>query len=401
MTTYITRTLAKAEKAKKSKSKDAQTSLEKALNYLKTRHEEIDEPFALASFALAAFDAGDVTTGQKIVEKLQTMALVENGGVYWNLETNTPFYGWGLPGRIETTALVVQALQRDAETRGSRNAETRRQGEAEKKSESDQNITASPRRPISASQDLIAKGTIYLLKNKDRYGVWYSTQTTINVLDAFLAILADEKTDASANRTAEVFVNGQKVQDVQLPPSNQLAFPLSVDLPVAALENKVEVKIGGNASAVMAQIVSNHYISWADSLADGRNINQSRQLRLDYNCDKSTAKPLEEINCHVEAERIGFRGYGMLLAEIGIPPGADVSRESLEKAKENNWNFSRYDILPDKIIVYLWSQAGGTKFDFKFKPRYGINANSAPSIVYDYYNPEAKATVAPLRFTVK
>ena len=48
----------------------------------------------------------------------------------------------------------------------------------------------------------------------------------------------------------------------------------------------------------------------------------------------------------------------------------------------------------------MWSKAGGTDFDFKFKPRYGIDAQTPASIVYDYYNPEAKAMVPPLKFNV-
>jgi CD109 antigen len=103
----------------------------------------------------------------------------------------------------------------------------------------------------------------------------------------------------------------------------------------------------------------------------------------------------------VEAERIGFQGYGMLLAEIGIPPGADVSRESLEKAFDGDWSLSRYDILPDRIVVYMWSKAGGSKFNFSFKPRYGINAQTPASIVYDYYNEESRGVVSPLRFVVQ
>jgi len=151
----------------------------------------------------------------------------------------------------------------------------------------------------------------------------------------------------------------------------------------------------------MAQIVGTHYLAWQDYQANGRTENQSRALRLEYDCDKKTAKPTEEISCTVETERIGFKGYGMLLAEIGLPPGADVDRASLEKAKAENRNLSRYDVLPDRIVVYLWAQAGGTKFNFKFKPRYGINAQTAPSIVYDYYNAEAQATLPPLRFSVR
>jgi hypothetical protein len=110
---------------------------------------------------------------------------------------------------------------------------------------------------------------------------------------------------------------------------------------------------------------------------------------------------MQEINCSVETERVGFRGYGMLLAEIGIPPGADVSRESLENALESDWSLSRYDILPDRIVLYMWSKAGGTRFNFKFRPRYGINAQTPASIVYDYYNEEAKATIAPIMFQIK
>ncbi len=370
MTTYAARTLAMIEKSAKEKDKESQAALQRGLEYLKTRNAEIDEPYALALYGLALLDAGNASDAKQIAAKLELMAITESAGAYWNLETNTPFYGWGTAGRIETTALVVQLLTKIAD----RNSKT---------------------------EDLISKGTQFLLKNKDRYGVWYSTQTTINVLDAFLAAIGNGTNGTSENRAAEVFINGQKFKDVTLPPENQLAFPLNLDLPIGANANHVEIKINGNKSATMAQIVGTHYVGWQNYEADGRTENQSRALRLVYDCDKKMAKPAEEITCVVEAERVGFRGYGMLLAEIGLPPGADVDRASLEKAKAENWNFSRYDVLPDRIIVYLWAQAGGAKFNFKFKPRYGINAQTAPSVVYDYYNPEAQATIAPLKFSVK
>ena len=40
------------------------------------------------------------------------LSLLKKENTYWTLETNTPFYGWGLAGRVETTALVVQALKK-------------------------------------------------------------------------------------------------------------------------------------------------------------------------------------------------------------------------------------------------------------------------------------------------
>ena len=164
--------------------------------------------------------------------------------------------------------------------------------------------------------------------------------------------------------------------------------------------NSVELRSSSDAP-LMAQIVASHYIDWKDADITGKTANQSRALKLDYKCDKTTAAIMEEVTCNVVAERVGFRGYGMLLAEIGTPPGADVSRESLEKAIGSDWSISRYDILPDRIVIYMWSKAGGTNISFKFKPRYGINAQTPASIVYDYYNPEAQAVAAPIRFVVK
>jgi hypothetical protein len=57
--------------------------------------------------------------------------------------------------------------------------------------------------------------------------------------------------------------------------------------------------------------------------------------------------------------------------------------------------------LPDRVVFYLWPYDGGVKFDFKFRPRFGLSAKTAPSVVYDYYNPESRAVVAPVKFTVK
>jgi len=51
------------------------------------------------------------------------LAHKEGTATYWNLEANTsPFYGWGNTGRLETTALALEALaklkekQPDADT---------------------------------------------------------------------------------------------------------------------------------------------------------------------------------------------------------------------------------------------------------------------------------------------
>jgi len=357
--------------------------LKSALDYLATRVEEIDEPYLIASYALAALEVNDAARAQRAIAKLRALAHEENGASYWSLETNTPFYGWGLAGRVETTALAVQALAR---------------------------ANAGGASALPATEQLVRSGLLFLLREKDRYGVWYSTQATINVLDALLVLLARDVDAARATGTpptAEIMVNGRSVKSVELPAPNRLVAPLTIDLSqfMPAGTNRVEIKRARGSSPASVQAVATYYLPWRESVATQNanwRANGSSGLRLVTRFDKTESGISDQISCHVEAERIGFSGYGMMLAEIGLPPGAEVDRASLDTAmKGSDWGISQYDILPDRVIVYLWPRAGGTKFDFRFRPRFGLNAQTAASIVYDYYNPEARAIVAPTRFVVK
>jgi hypothetical protein len=386
-TAYIARVLAAEQKRLATPDKKLSESLQRAMKFVAERAEEIDEPYLIASFALAAFEAGQTESATKAVAKLRQLARDEAGTAYWNLETNTPFYGWGLAGRVETTALAVKALQVER-AKG-------KQGEG-----------AKGRVGEAARDELVDRGLLFLIRNKDRYGVWYSTQATINVLDTMVSLYEAERIKTSAGGQAEVFVNGNRVGSVAVPSSHKLGNPLTLDVSSAlnASDNRIEIRRSGDVTLATAQIVETHYAAWKTGAGETREEakGKSSALRLAVGYDKPQAKIGEEITCTVKAERIGHSGYGMLLGEIGLPPGADVDRASLESAmKTSGWELNQYDVLPDRVVVYLWPRAGGTSFSFKFKLRYGLRAQSAPSALYDYYNPEARVVVAPTRFIAK
>jgi hypothetical protein len=248
---------------------------------------------------------------------------------------------------------------------------------------------------------------LFLLGTKDRYGVWLSTQATINVLETLISLNKGEIAKSGATGGAEIIVNGKRVSSVAMPPGAQLSNPITVDLSssLSRGNNRVEIRRSGDATRASAQVVETHYEMWKPGAAERREnikLRNSSALRLSVNYDKAEAKVGEEIVCKVSAERVGHYGYGMMLAEIGLPPGADVDRESLERAaQDSDWSLNHYDVLPDRVIIYLWPQAGGAKFSFKFKTRYGVKAQTAPSALYDYYNPEAQVVIAPSRFVVK
>jgi hypothetical protein len=397
------------------------TPLERALRYLASRVSEIDEPYLIASYALASSDAGDDAAVALAAKRLVALAHEEGADTYWALETNTPFYGWGLAGRVETTALALKALNRYC---GMRNADCEL-----KKDESSAAVSPSSTNPKSAFRipQLIERGLLFLLRSKDRYGVWYSTQATVNVHDA-LASLVTTSGGGATGGVAEIFVNGRRAGALDMPPATQLTGPILFDLSpfVSAGVNRVEVRRPSPAPLAQAQTVTTFYVPWTrqptftidgttsqgvETAKNGetwKNAQASAKsgdassLRLSVSYDRPSAAINQEVTCSVEAERVGHKGYGMMLAEVGLPPGADVDRESLDQTmKESGWSINSYDVLPDRLVLYLWPASGGARFQFKFRPRYGLDALTAPSTLYDYYNPEAHAVVPPTRFVVR
>jgi len=465
LTSYVARILAMQQPAASSSTEDQNktqtaTPLRRALAYLAPRIEEMDEPYLIASYTLAAIDGGESPDKiARATSRLRALAHDEADGSYWKLETSTPFHVWGNAGRIETTAIAVQALAKakgkigeaqdeDGTTSGKDEAgktsgkDVAGRMKDERSAGSTSAPASTPSAPVAtpsattstipapastssapapktarrSSDELVGRGLLFLLKNKDRYGVWLSTQATVNVLDALNALspagvqadngVAASQLERGAAQTVEVFVNGQSAGTVALPSSHEPANPVSLDLSrlVAVGGNRVEIKRTSGASlAATAQLVTTYYRPWDTGVADGTQARpqDSNAVRLNVRFDRTTAATGDTVTCRVAAERIGQQGYGMLLAEIGLPPGADVDRASLELAMKNSgWEFSHYDVLPDRLVVYLWPRAGGTNFEFTFRPRYGLAAKSAPSVVYDYYNPEARAVLAPTKFNV-
>lgn len=404
LTSYIARVIASVEAksvgqgnpqtAPGQKPSLASLALKHALDYL-TRHiEEADEPYAFASYALAAMDAGETAGASRAIARLRAAAHAnDDGTISWASDGGTPFYGWGMAGRIEMTALALQAM---AKYCGLQNADCGLKNSS----------SGNPPSEIRIPQ-LMDRALLYLLRQKDRYGVWQSTQATINVLNALIAVLSKQETGAwtalgtGTSGQAEVIINGRPATSVTLPPG-RLNNPLMVDISqfISPGDNQILIRRGGASQLASAQVVSTFYVPWSVALAAHSTNAASKAMRLAVSFSKSQASINEEVTCKVE---VGGRNFGgMLLGEIGMPPGADVDRASLELAVKNSGGYlSRYDVLPDRLIIYLWPHPDGTKFEFKFRPRFGLTAQTAPSLLYDYYNPEARTIVAPTKFIVK
>lgn len=333
------------------------------------------DPYRISLLALAKLSVKQDASSE--IDSLLAKRHAEAGTVYWDLQQNTLFYGWGLAGRIETTALVLDAL-----------ATAKQQGKTDPTRDSALNL-----------------GTQFLLKNKDRYNVWYSTQATVNVLQCLVRQLApDFANHDPANSRLLIQIDGKPGPELPISHDARQLTPRRVNLTPYLGPGPHRVEIRGESSIhASAYLNASYYLPWSDPSVTQNVVptGDSESIRYSVQFDRTAVSAGDQIRCTVHAERVGFRGYGMMLAEIGLPPGADVNRASLEAAVSANWVVQSYEIQPDRVVAYLWPNAGGATFTFTFKPRFSMNAQSAESILYDYYNPLARASVPPARFTVQ
>lgn len=367
ITAHVARALAAAKQAGTPLKP---TTLSGPYHHLAKLTDSLDAPYPLAQFVLAALDSGDEALLGNAAERLAGLAREESAALYWDLQSNSPFASWGSSGRAETTGLVVSALSKWRKSH--------------------------PQMPgLDAT---IRRGLLFLLRHRDPLGGWYSTQPTVRAMRAVADASDVLGPISTAGGSIGIRINGRLVHTVKLPPEPKSTDPILVDMSsfLSNGDNQVELApLNGSGNALLL-MTTTHWIPWTKTKP-----RSSPELRLSVGFDKLEARAGAPIRCTVKAERVGFRGYGMMLAEIGLPPGAEVDRSSLEKQLEDDDNgLQRYEIQPDRVILYLWPYAGGTTVTFDFAGRLSMRAKSASSLLYDYYNPEALTEVEPTTFVV-
>jgi hypothetical protein len=91
----------------------------------------------------------------------------------------------------------------------------------------------------------------------------------------------------------------------------------------------------------------------------------------------------------------------MALLDLGLPPGFTVLTEDLSRLVEQGL-IARYELTGRQIIVYLedFTSDQPLTFSYRLRARFPMRAQTSPSSGYDYYNPTAQTTRAPLEVVV-
>ncbi|HNC46461.1 MAG TPA: hypothetical protein PLU80_19980, partial [Acidobacteriota bacterium] len=211
--------------------------------------------------------------------------------------------------------------------------------------------------------------------------------------------------EREARKTAsslEIWVNGQPFKTIELTGTENRWSPITVDLTerFAMGRNQVELRCLQPVALMSVQLMTSLYVPW--TVEPGKVAQKSPDLNFDVAFDKTETVIGDVVTCRVGYERKD-RGNGMLLAEIGLPPGVEVDRESLAQAlRKQARGGQSFDIQPDRVVLYLWPWRNEKNtLEFTFRPRFAMKAKTVRSLLYDYYNPDAQVLIAPARFVVR
>ena len=347
---------------------DDTEEVRKGVSYLKEFRTQAQPGYVLAlvANALAAAAPQDPITTQ-VLDDLAAQALDEDGAAYWDAGAKSFMGGSGKSGSVETTALAVYAL-----------------------------LTAD------AHPDLVNRALTYLVRAKDSFGTWQTTQATILSLKALL--LSVEKAGEAAEATVTVSLNGEQADPVRVTPETFDVVQLITfsDRPFED-ENRVEIAVEGEGD-LMYQVTAEYYLPW-EFVAE----EPGETVTIDVAYDRTELAMNDEVNVSVqvalnEPDLIA----NMMLVDLGIPPGFEVLAQDLNRLVEQGLGkgegvrLSRFDLTGRQIILYLEDLAYGQPFAFTFRLRakYPMKAQAPPSVAYDYYNPDLRAVARPQAVTV-
>jgi uncharacterized protein YfaS (alpha-2-macroglobulin family) len=258
-------------------------AVSKAAAYAATSVLALHDPYSNALRLLLAVQTGDSAAQARSHAELTADVDRSKSGGHLEFDGSSPFYGWGSAGRLETTALALAALQAAGD---------------------------------KADEPLENDVLLYLLQNRDEYGVWMSGQATVRVLKALL-LVAVRQLQGPATGSFTLSVNGQSLNGAQADAlkidTRLLDAPRSIDLSamVHVGTNTLEFAGASEATFANAQISAWLYVPWSqEAIGKTERTVPGKNFGLDfaYACDSENTKVGQPLDCTVSVRRFGSQG---------------------------------------------------------------------------------------------
>jgi len=336
-------------------------AVEKAFGYLGAHWREAKDPYALAVIANAYLSSGrktDVTAD--VLAALAKLATVEGPVAYWKTDAPTFTYAEKGSADLETTALAAYALVKSGRY-----------------------------------ADLTNKAITYLIRGKDSFGTWQTTQATVWALKTLL--LSMRQAAQEMDGTVTVTVNGKEAASFRITPADyDVVRQVDARSLVQPGQNDVSITLKGKGSALY-QIVAKYYMPWALVKPAAEKL-----LTIDVSYDRAKLATDDIITASVRVVNNDPREVKMVVVDLGLPPGFALMTEDFDKLVADK-TIQKYTVAARQIIVYLDKLASRKplEFSYRLRAKFPMKAATPASTVYRYYNPEIKATAKPAELEVR
>ncbi len=336
-----------------------------ASDYL-LRHEPaaIDDPYVLAlvANALLAIRPGDPHAGPYLERLEATSHRSADGKLAWweaGVDRRTTFYGAGLSGHIETTALAALAM-----------IEGR------------------------TSPATVRAALAWLIAQKDASGAWHSTQATVLALKALLAG-TDRPLGEARARQIDIMVDGKTARTLVIP-ADQGEVTHQVDLSdqMARGSHRLEITDRtGPATGYQATLV--HHVPGEEHAAEAEPLS----IRLVY--DKTTLVVDDRVGATATVTNRTAVSAPMVILDLPIPAGFSVEAEDFE-ALRSQGKIAKYQATPRSVILYLrtLNPSEPLELAYHFRATMPVKILVQGARAYEYYNPDRQAWTPPTPMTV-
>ena len=321
--------------------------LTRALDYLSDNVTSTSDPYTTALIC-AALVKGKHRVAPVALRRLATMATRQALLISFRPKYGTVYYGRGLGGTAEATALAAYAMG------------------------------------LAKTSPALVKGALdYLAKTRDYRGTWYSTQGTVLALRALLQFAGPD-----GDQQVMVRVNGKDAGTVPLKAGS--SKPQVVDLGTRARHGVNVVELTGQARATF-QVVATYTLPWREKVDEK---DKPLSLTVVYGRTKVVMGGVVPVDVTLTYRKPEHSG--MVMLALGLPAGFTPITADLEALKADG-SIGRYELTVKAINLYVNPLKTGAplSMNLRLKAKNKVRTKGSSSLAYLYYHPEVRTSVAP------
>jgi uncharacterized protein YfaS (alpha-2-macroglobulin family) len=325
----------------------------------------ISDPYVLALVANAITTINHSgAAARPYLDRLETLkrTSADQKLAWWEADRSerTLFYGGGVGGQIETTALAALALM---------------------------NGVGHP--------ETIRGALAGLVQRKDPHGTWHSTQATVLALKALTAATG-RPLGGDRERQIDILVDGKPHRKLVIS-VDQADVMQQLDLSEALTTGTHDVMLTDKSgTAVGYQLAVSYHVPASAKPRDP----QALSVALEYK--QSELQVGESVEARAVLKNVSAEVLPMVLLDLPIPPAFEVDGSDFAQLVTAG-KIEKYQVTPRSVIVYLRSlpAMGQLEIVYSLRATMIVKVSSPPAVAYEYYAPERRATSATSTLTVQ